>query len=320
MNKLHFALLLLVGLLFAACDEKERAFPEFGDDDVLTGAYARMTDGVNGIFDFFNPAESNIDFTVEFYDLNEGRDVTSYSWTASYINNASGETSDPVEVLSIPASEFTVNDFGLPATTVRFNLEETLNKLNVDVDSINGGDKIRYEATITLKDGRTFTRFNTGSNVISGTSFRGTFIIDQAIICPSDLGGTFDVVTTTPVSWPDGTTCDPNMWTGTVTWTETTEGVYKSSDFSNGSYHACYGGVSSGLPDDPFYPLGTLQVQDACNILGPIGASQFGEIYTFNSVTVDGNVLTIDWENDYGENGVTVFTRTDDKMWPQLTN
>lgn len=320
MSKLYFAFILL-SLLFVSCEEEDRTFPEFGDDDVQTGAYARLTDGVNGIFDFFNPAESEIDFTVEFYDVNEGRDVASYSWTASYINNETEETVGPVPVLDIPSSEFTINDFGLPSTTVRFNLQETLDALDVPTDSLNGGDQIRYEATITLNDGRTFTRLNTGANVIGGASFRGTFIIDQAIICPSDLEGTFTVTTTTPAVWPADTECNPNEWTGEVTWMETSEGVYTVSDFSYGAYHACYGGVGSGIPDSPSFPGGSLQVQDACNILTPIGASQFGELYTFNSVTVEGDSLTIDWENDYGESGVSVLVRTDDKQWgPLRTN
>jgi len=320
MNKFHFILILLIGSILVACEEKERIFPEFGDGDVSTGAFARLTDGVNGIFDFYDPAASEIDFTVEFYDLNEGRDVASYSWTASYLDSETGERSPEVEVLSIPASDFIINDFGLPSTTVRFNLLNTLDALGMSVDSIEGGDQIRYEGTITLEDGRTFTRFNTGSNVISGASFRGTFVVDQSIICPSDLEGTFEVVTTTPTAWPDGTSCDPNKWTGEVTWTETAEGVYTVSDFSYGAYHACYGGVGSGEPASPSFPGGSLQVQDACNILSPIGASQFGELYTFNSVSVDGATLTIDWENDYGESGVSEITRTDGKEWPPLTN
>jgi hypothetical protein len=55
---------------------------------------------------------------------------------------------------------------------------------------------------------------------------------------------------------------------------------------------------------------------DACGKLSIIGLSQWGEAYVFNSVTVSGNMLTLDWANDYGETGVAKLTRTDGKNWP----
>ena len=317
MTKFHFTLLLLLGLFLVGCEEKERAFPEFGDANVATGAYARMTDGVNGLFNFFDPENSEIDFTVEFYDVNEGRDVASYSWTAIYINNQGGDDVGPVEVLTIPASSFTINDFGLPSTTVTFNLEETLDALNVPVDSINGGDEIRYEATITLNDGRTFTRNNTGANVISGASFRGTFILDQPIICPSDLSGTYSLMATVPTDFPDGP-CAATSYTGESVWTENAEGVYNVTDLTFGAWTACYDGNTSGSPSST--PGGTLQLQDACNRLSFTGADSFGDSYTIDNLTVDGSVLTIEWSNTYGESGTAVITRTDDTDWPPLTN
>ncbi len=318
MNKLHFAVLLLTGLLFAACEEKERAFPEFGDDDVLTGAYARLTDGVNGIFDFFDPESSEIDFTVEFYDVSEGRDIQSYTWTAAYTTIEDGSTTDPVEVLTIPSSEFTVNDFGLPSTTVNFKLTDVLDALNIDVDSIAGGDRIRFESTITLNDGRTFTRFNTGANVISGASFRGTFLVDQSIICPSNLAGTYTLSTTVPATYPDGFTCGATTYEGVSVWTENAEGVYSLNDATFGSWTACYDGSGSG--ELTSLPGGSLQLQDACNILSFTGADSFGDSYTIDNLTVDGSVLTIEWSNTYGESGTAVLTRTDGTNWPPLVN
>lgn len=314
MKIFKLSLLALFIVVFAACEETDRTFPEFGDDDVQTGAYARKIDGVNGIFDFFDPAGSNIDFTVEFYDVNEGRDVANYSWTATHINNAGGDNTGPVPVMSIDASSFGTSDFGLPSTTINFSLGQTLTDLGLTAADINGGDNIRYEATITMNDGRTFDRFNTGSNVISGASFAGTFILDQPIICPSDLGGTYDVSTTAGLPWPYPCPGAGAPWTGTTTWTESAEGVYDVEDFSFGGYYSCSGTETNTLPG------GTLQVQDACNILAPIGASRWGEVYTFTSVTVSGSDLTIVWENDYGENGTSVISRTDGTDWPPLTN
>ena len=313
MNKLHLFYLLVVLLGFTACEESDRIFPEFGDDDVKTGAYARQTSDVSGIFDFYNVENSAVSFDVEFYDVNEGRDVASYDWTATYINNSGGDNVGPVDVLSIPSSSFTVNDFGLPSTTVTFDLSEVLGSLGLGADDINGGDAIRFEATIVMNDGREFTRFNTGSNVISGASFRGTFILDQAIICPSDLAGTYELEATNPASYP-GYDCGATSFTGTSTWTETAEGVYSVSDLTFGGWSACYDGNSG--PDASSTPGGSLQLQDACNRLTFTGADSFGDSYSITDLTVEGSVLTISWTNTYGESGVATLTRTDGTEWP----
>lgn len=312
MKKLHLGFFAAILLIFTACEEKDRAFPEFGDDDVATGAFPRLIDGVNGIFDFFDPAGSEIDFTVEFYDVNQGADVASYNWTVTHISNSGGDNTGPVEILSIPASSFGTSEFGLPSATVQFSLAGALDALGLTTDDIEGGDAMRFEATVVMEDGREFTRFNTGSNVISGGAFRGTFIVDQAIICPSDLAGTYNVSTTPDLPWPyacaGGTT-----WTGTTTWTEVAIGVYEVEDFSFGAYYACQG-VSEGMGTATL-PGGSLQIQDACGRLSPIGASRWGEVYTWD-VSTDGPDLTIVWSNDYGEAGTTVISRTDGTDWP----
>lgn len=314
MKKLQFGLLAALLLMFTACEEKERAFPEFGDDDVETGAFARMIDGVNGIFDFFDPAGSEIDFTVEFYDLNEGRDVAAYNWTATHINNAGGDNTGPVDILAIPSSSFGTSEFGLPSTTVSFTLEQALTTLGLTTDDINGGDAIRFEATIVMNDGRTFSRANTGANVISGGSYRGTFLVDQSIICPSDLGGTYSVTSTASLPWPYSCPGGGAPWTGETTFTEVAEGIYEVPDFSFGAYYSCSGNENNTLPG------GSLQIQDACGIIAPIGASRWGEVYTFSEVSVNGADLTIVWSNDYGEAGTSVISRTDGSEWPPLRN
>ncbi|MEL6141869.1 MAG: hypothetical protein AAFQ37_01960 [Bacteroidota bacterium] len=316
MKKIHLGLVAVMLLIFSACEEKERAFPEFGDDNVQTGAFARLIDGVNGVFDFFDPAGSEIDFTVEFYDVNEGNDVAEYNWTVQHIDNANGNDSEAVPILNIPSSSFGRSDFGLPSTTVRFTLQEALDVLGLTTNDINGGDNMRFEATIVLNDGRTFSRANTGSNVISGASFRGTFLVDQAIICPSDLSGTYAVTSTTTLPWPY--TCEGGTWTGETTWTEVAEGIYEVEDFSFGAYYAC-AGLTSGEGTSTL-PGGSLQIQDACNILTPIGASRWGEVYTYEELSVDGPDLRIVWSNDYGEAATTIISRTDGTDWPPLTN
>lgn len=310
----QFGLIVLLLLAFTACEEKERAFPEFGDDDVATGAFARRIDGVNGIFDFFAPETSVIDFTVEFYDLNQGRDVSEYNWTVSHISNSGGDNHGPAAIRSIPASSFTPSQFGLPSVKVEFSLAESLTALGLTTDDIAGGDNIRFEATIVMNDGRTFTRANTGPNVISGAAFRGTFLVDQPVICPSDLAGTYTVSSTPDLPWPYD--CAGATWTGETTFTSVGVGLYEVPDFSFGAYYGCQG-VETGAGTATL-PGGSLQIQDACGKLTPIGASRWGEVYEFLEVGVDGPTLRIKWNNDYGEAATTLITRTDGTDWPPL--
>ncbi|MGB3545706.1 MAG: hypothetical protein WBA17_01960 [Saprospiraceae bacterium] len=291
-------------LAFTACEEKERAFPEY--EEIEHGAFPRLIEGIDGVYDFFAPDESAITFTVEFYDDNDGQNVAEYNWDVSYIVSG-GDNVGPVPFRSFSASEFGRSEFGLPSLTATFSFADALDALGLTTDDIEGGNVIRFGSTIVMNDGRTFSADNTGSNVIGGGSFQGLFRINQAIICPSNLAGTYEQTTT-------DTWCgEAGPFDGTSTWTEVGIGVYEVEDFSFGAYEPCYGAGST-------LPGGSLQIQDACGTLTPIGTSRWGEVYVFEQVSVDGPDLTIVWTNDYGEGGTATFTRTDGTDWPPLNN
>ena len=80
-----FALSILVG--FTACEEKERAFPEY--NDLEHGAFARQL-SKDGNFFLTDIDNSAINISVEFYDDNDGKNVASYSWVVQYIDKANG--------------------------------------------------------------------------------------------------------------------------------------------------------------------------------------------------------------------------------------
>ncbi len=310
-----FALSILVG--FTACEEKERAFPEY--ENLEHGAYARQLTKT-GTFFLTDVENSAIDISVEFYDENDGKDVASYSWVVEYIDKANGGANSvaPVDILTIDAGAFSTNpDTGLPFTSFGFTLTEVFSTLGITAADVDGGSTFRFNATLTLNDGRTFTAANTGSNVISSAPFSGLFSFDADLLCTSDLSGIYEVTTE---AW-----CGDVGPTIMTQWVETaSEGVYDvidpanpddpdAADFSFGAYTPCYGEGST-------LPGGTLQIKDACNIIAPIGSSRWGELYTYESVTVSGSTLVIVWSNDYGEGGTSTFVRTDGTDWPPLTN
>ncbi len=318
MKKLRYKICFLFGLalFFSAC-EKDRVFPEFAD--IEHGAYPRLLGSITGpnapSFNYNDPENASITFMVEFYDDQNGATVDSYCWTANHA--PSGSSGD---LGCVTRSQFGVNPAnGRPTATFTFTLQQALDAMGLTIEDVIGGEAIDFYATLTTNRGQVFTRFNTNAITQGQPAFRALFQIRSNLICPSELAGVFDAVTTGQGVWA-GSPCS-SSWTGQVEWVHEGNGVYtiksvvegnELNDISMGSYYACYGVTGqSGLPN------GTLKLTDACGKLAFIGLSQWGETYTFNSITVNGNQLTVDWANDYGETAVTTLTRTDGKNWPE---
>lgn len=294
-------------LAFTACEE-DRAFIEF--DDLGKGAFARKLDGVNGEFNFFDPAGSGIDFTVEFYDDNQGKNVQSYEWAAAYIDRATNTIGNPSVIATFTQSDFKPEpSSGLPSITVNFSFLQVLDAMGLTTDDITGGDAIRLTATITKTDGSTFTIDNTDATVISNPpAFGALFLIDQNIVCPSTLGGTFDYVHTAMLIGPDAVPCGPETLTGTVTWEDLGSGVYQPSDLSFGQYGECWADAPAVASDT--------RITDACGNLAIVGGDQYGLSYTYEITDISGSSMTIDWFNSYNDFGTVVLTRQDGMDWP----
>ena len=285
-----------------SCGDPELPFETF--DDLGYGAYARQLDK-SGIYDFFDIANSSVTVEVEFYDENEGKNVETYAWTVEYLSNGGNGGVDiaPADLFTLNSSSFGTSAQGLPGAVIALPLSDALSALGMVVGDVGPGDVFRYATVITKKDGSTFSSANTGTN-LAGSTFKALFSMSIPVICPSDLGGTYN---TSSLAW-----CGGAAEVGTSTWTEVSEGIYEVEDFAFGAYFPCYGPGAT-------LPGGSLQIQDACNVIKPIGTSRWGEVYFYNDVTVAGADLILDWENDYGEAGVTTLTRTDGTDWPALT-
>ena len=193
-------------------------------------------------------------------------------------------------LVAITELVFATYSGGSSLSTVTQNLTELYADVPVDGKvfteaDMNAGDKFIFNFnSVTLSDGRTLAP---AANTV------------VEFLCVSELEGSF---TTSTRGW-----CGI-VQTGTADWTQVADGIYETYDFTYGAYLACYSWT--GIPE------GSLQIKDTCGKLEPIGASQWGEIYWFNNVTVSGIDLIIDWENDYGEAGVSTLTRTDGNNWP----
>lgn len=296
-----FALLLA----FSAC-EKDRAFLEF--DDLEKGAFPRLLDGVNGEFNFFDPSGSSVDFTVEFYDENQGKDVVSYAWSATYVDKTTNTLGNPADVVTYTTSDFKPEPTsGLPSVTVTITFQQVLDALGLTTDQIAGGDAIRMQGTLTKSDGKVFTANNTSSGIISnGPAFGAWFIFDQNIICPSALEGTYSATTTYHAHdfLGDGYTTN----TQDVEWQALGSGQYDVVGFDGGLYST--GPYQSGYGTSAL----TITVTDACGIISFGGAQDPWQNLiqdpdrpsSFDPAT---GVITISALGDvYGENWTTVYT------------
>lgn len=256
------------------------------------GAYpALISEGVRDI-NLFDIAGSSYAYTIEFIDLEAGNLVSEYSLQLSYEDGdvSDGDASQgPTEYQAWPASSFETNANGNKGIS---NITITANEAMAafGLTELGPGDIFRFVGRVTTTSGQSFMASNSSASV-NGAAFRGHFNFNLTAICPSSLEGTYTAITS-------GFVC-PNGATGTTNSREVTlskdgKTAYDVDDFSFGGYDVCYG-IDAGRP------LGNLRLVDVCNKISVTGASQWGEIYTYSNMSVDGNSLFFTWLNDYGE-------------------
>jgi len=187
-------------------------------------------------------------------------------------------------------------------TTLTFSAQEVADAANLELDEVKG--RLDFNAVVTNTNGQSFTTEDfTGDLFNPGQRQAMQFSIN--ILCPSDLGGTFDYVQTDMQA--AGSACDGEI-TGTVTWTETSEGAYDISDVSFGLFGHCYGDSPAVGPT----------LNDACDVISLSGSDQYGDSYTYTVVKIEGPVMTLEWTNTFNDGGTVVLTRQDGNDWPQL--
>lgn len=313
MKKLKYIIISLT-LFAVSCGDPDLPFDAF--DDLGKGGYARKL-SQSGEFNFFDVTNSALTINVEFYDENNGNNVSSYRWNVQFLDRSgAGNNRDAVDLKSYDASSFGVSsETGLPTLTVTLGFQEAIDALGMTAADFAGGDTFRFNATLVMNNGMVFTSQNTGGNVISSSPFSALFTVSANVVCPSDMGGTFDFVNTNMLRGNgagNSGSCGGTV-TGTVTWANLGSGEYSSTDLGFGQYG------SSCWNDSPA-TSSSAGVLDACNKLSVLGSDQYGIIYSYTIVSITGAIMVIDWTNDYGDAGTVTLTRQDGNNWPPLTN
>jgi hypothetical protein len=231
------------------------------------------------------------------------------------------ETTERFVLKTFDAGSIT-NDGSMKLSLTLAQLAEAV---HVNAGELDGGDSFTLYNIVTLNNGVTYPDtikltdetgtkkvLNLGNVFTSGGTTSYTPLITISLVCASDLGGTYSYVTTNiqcencDASVPGEGACGVSV-SGTGTLKETGNlGVYSVSDATFGEYGCAWADT----------PAEGVTLIDVCGKISTGGSDKYSLVYTFTIKGNDGETLTIDWENDYGDSGTTELTRTDGKAWP----
>jgi hypothetical protein len=308
MKFLQFLTIIFLGsvsLLITSCVDNEG------------GPFPDLQDGVNMRIQFAPGASvvdpANVDngkLTFNIYSQND--DLDKVELFLEYYNLEQDSTYQRTLLVTIPGSEIMNRDGvyeGYEITT-----QQIASALGISTSDMGGGDRFDLFNVTTLQDGRVYpsdvvvndstTIRNISPTIINQTATHSfTSQLTAYVAClPSNLGGTYSTVTTATST--DG--CCPGEVTveSEVTFTQDGAISYALSDFSAGTYSFWYCNPY-GLCDDTFGPLGA-ELIHVCNQV-IINAGYWGSTGT-GSIDPGTGVITINWINEFGDAGTTVYT------------
>lgn len=172
------------------------------------------------------------------------------------------------------------------------------------------GDALKVTAELTLEDGTIVKILNDNGSANYGADIANSplFSVVQTynVSCPSDLAGTYNVLTSGS-STDSGPTPSENPIANfpyTVTITANGGGNYTVSDAFGGVYLLWYD--IYGLD---FEVEGTFD--DVCGTISGSFPEPFGTTVTFTGTVNPDGTLSIHWVNGFDDQGDSVYTRVD---------
>jgi hypothetical protein len=283
------ALSMVVGAITSCRDDDKSPYPELS-----RGVIPLFTknDDDSGFVNLIDPSDTKISFSL---DKEGDGQVSSIDILLTY-NNSVTDTSYTVNystVSSFPAQVVITQDELIGAFAPEI----------VTADTLDPGDSFVINGAVKMSDGR-YLNGGYSPSVFS----KRPVLLTYNVACPSEIGGTFDYVTTNIAATGPGS--DPaacgGSASGTVKFEDQGGGIYKISDITFGQYGCAWGDT----------PAVGVSLNDVCNHLTLTGTDQYGLIYSISIVSNNGTDLVIDWNNDYGDSGRTKLTRTDGTEWP----
>jgi len=273
-NRIIYFIILLVSLGMYSCYEEE----EYADNLSLGATIDVTADNA-----FILGETNDINISIEI-SQNAGAPVQSLVVTKQLITS-SGNSDIVSQTINIGEN----NSIELAFNTSELFADVPVNSTVLAPDDLNPGDKWDFTFTIVMQDGRELT------------PGRGDNITSINFTCVSDLAGTYNTIT-------DGGTGDGSGGTASnfsglayqVTITEIAAGTYEISDITGGLYALGY--VASDNPAEFTDICDNITIDSQPDVV--FGGDEFNGTGTVNA---DGTI-TIEWSNNWGDNGVTTLT------------
>ena len=183
LRKLFYSLLCLT--IITSCEYDETPL----DEDTVagnTGAVLTTVSTTGALVNKNNPPDDSLSSTVYFNDFGnndsmESVDVYLLFVDTTPVNNVV-QSYDEVLLENVAASSFAVGDSGYPEYTYTINNGTMLDTFGLTGDDIAGGDLFVLRYDLKLKDGRSFSASDTGTNVRT-TSHRAPFRYSSSVVC-----------------------------------------------------------------------------------------------------------------------------------------
>lgn len=300
-NKVKYILLLSISLgIFIGCEDPDAIrLPEFKD-----AVNVRVVIDPDYTFLDFENLE-NAKFVFDAYT--ENTDLQSATFYMSYYDLSEDSTYNevPIEFTQFPTQryEYTSQElaeiFGLPG----------------GIADLDGGDLFNFRTVAVTLEGLTYPdtvlqglpqeSLNVGPDITQAAATASfTITFNTFVGCPSALDGTYTTVVNA-TSTDDCCGANPVVdLESTITLTRTGPTNYTLTNFAAGAYDYWYC-PAYGLCSDTFDGLGA-ELLDICGNV-QLTAGYWGSA---GAGTVDPNtgVITIEWENAFGDQGTTVYT------------
>lgn len=182
---------LVLTALFVGCTSDDKLVDKV-EEGIQRGAVLRTIAFEPNAF-FFDDTASEVNFTWEYQDITDGDLLSSVDVSIEFIDGtpANGTTTASEAALAnIPASEFTLGEYGLPRFDYTLTYAEALAALGLafDPDVVTGSDQFVVNTTLNLTDGRTISASNLSGTVSGGSFFSSPLTYRVAIVCPPRAG------------------------------------------------------------------------------------------------------------------------------------